>query len=747
LPGNTPGGGGSGGAVKGAANTTFTAVGGNGGAGQIILTYSFTPSTFVKADNQANLNNGNSYVGSVAPDPYTTVTFNNTLQTYGTFSLGGNFAWGGIVVSNPASAIIIANDGNTLTNGATGIDMSQATVNMTLSNQMVLAANQTWNVTNTKTLLVAGQVTGNNTITATGGGTIQLGAANVLPGGASLALNAGTLDLNTFSQTINNLNGSSVIDTVAGGTPSLTVTNGTFSGNLQNTAGSLSLIMAGAGNTLFLSGSNSFIGTTTILAGTLQLGNVNALQNCSGVSMAGGTVLQSTLDGVTIAAPITAGFAGTTVTINAPTNNPGNQGFDMLILDGAIGGAGNLIFSSVLNVNTINTVLLGAQSTYGGNTLLTTTGGTASQAFIRLGTNNALPATTVLTLDGGTGAGSGRFVDLNLNGFNQTLAGLTNTARALRVQRVVNSDVSAYATLTISNNSDVNFGYNSGANSGGYLGSSAANGSVNPTAMPGATGGNNFGLTKSGSGTFTLVSPSTYTGNTVINAGSLALGGSGAISGTPNIIVGNGATFDVSGLASAFTLGGSQTLSNNAASTGNLKGSLATATGAVSVNFSSGTPAFAVTAGTLTLSNTTTFKVNNTGSALAGGSYTIITNNGGSVAVVGALPAVTVIGGGIVSGATVALATNSMGLQLVVTSSQGPNYLQIKSPQIINGQQVMTFYGTAGNGYALDWTTNLNAPVVWSAIITNIASGDGSTLFTNSMAQPIAFYRVRQVSP
>lgn len=38
--------------------------------------------------------------------------------------------------------------------------------------------------------------------------------------------------------------------------------------------------------------------------------------------------------------------------------------------------------------------------------------------FVRLGTDNALPATTVLTLDGGDGAGGGRFRELNLDGNN-----------------------------------------------------------------------------------------------------------------------------------------------------------------------------------------------------------------------------------------------------------------------------------------------------------------------------------------
>jgi acetolactate synthase-1/2/3 large subunit len=56
-----------------------------------------------------------------------------------------------------------------------------------------------------------------------------------------------------------------------------------------------------------------------------------------------------------------------------------------------------------------------------------------------------------VTIDGNTGTGSGRCAEINLFGFNQTLAGLTNITRTSRQQRVVNSDISAAATLTISN--------------------------------------------------------------------------------------------------------------------------------------------------------------------------------------------------------------------------------------------------------------------------------------------------------
>ena len=252
---------------------------------------------------------------------------------------------------------------------------------------------------------------------------------------------------------------------------------------------------------LTLSGSNTaFTGTVAINAGTLALGHVSALSAATGITLAGGTTLRPDVLGAVINAPIILGNSGTTTTINAPNATHPSSGTNTVpfTLNGAISGAGNVTFSGIQATNAYGRVILNAASTYAGTTLVTCTGSTNTEIFVQLGVNNALPVTTVLTLDGGTGAGSGRFADLVLNGKDQTLAGLTNVTRTLRTQRVSNSSGTA-ATLTINDSGNRTFS--------GQLGG----------------GGANFSVTKMGAGTWTVSGVNTYTGATTVNGGTLTL--------------------------------------------------------------------------------------------------------------------------------------------------------------------------------------------------------------------------------
>ena len=126
----------------------------------------------------------------------------------------------------------------------------------------------------------------------------------------------------------------------------------------------------------------------------------------------------------------------------------------------------------------------------GGNSWNNTT--ISYNGTLKLGLDDAMPATTVVTI-GSTSNTSGT---LDLNGYNQTIAGLQDQGTGNR--RVVNSG-SGTPTLTVNNSADYTFA--------GTLG---------------ATGMDNFGLTKTGTGTLTLAGTNVLTGPITVSEGVLA---------------------------------------------------------------------------------------------------------------------------------------------------------------------------------------------------------------------------------
>lgn len=455
------------------------------------------PNGVNNALNNVSLNGGTLQATVGQLNGYAAWNVNGTITSSGSSTISSTEPVSGTVMLNSTGAAGVAT--------ATAIDVQDGT--LTISAPLVEGTPDGKISSLTKlgdgTLVLEGATsyTGATTISA---GTLKLGAAELVPDGSGVGNLTvdGVLELNGFSESVNGLSGSGTIDSNVDAAITLTVggndAGGTFSGVIQNTAGTLSFEKIGSG-TLTLGGANTFTGSTTVSDGILSLSDMAALSTTTALALADGTLLRSTLGGVVINAPITLGTTGTNATISAPVIDPGSQTPVLLTLNGGISGDGNVTFTSSVNKNTVNTVLLNAQSSYAGSTLLDTSGTAATQTFVRLGTDNALPTTTVVTIDGKNGTGTGRRIELDLNGFNQEIAGLTNVTRNLRVQRVVNSDSAPAATLTINNSSDYTYS--------GRLGNA----------------GPNFGLTKSGSGIFTASGVLEYAGDTTVTAGTLSL--------------------------------------------------------------------------------------------------------------------------------------------------------------------------------------------------------------------------------
>lgn len=567
APGATPGGGG-GGAHNQGQNSRF---GGTGGLGQIAITYFIPP--VVKANNTLPLNDPASWVGNMVLGALQVAKWDATFQQQSaSLDLGADATWAGLEIADLLFPVTITG-ANTLTLGAESVDinMSAATQDLTLDCNLALGAANVWDVASTRELAVFGVVSGSGSLTLQGGGTtfltgantydgdttisaggtLQLGASDVIPNGSGKGNVAveGTLDFLGYTDRINALSGNGTVDnTIPNSTARIEVggnnTSGTFNGILQNSGSSAKLDLEKIGSgTLTLAGENTFTGATTVSGGTLSLSDVSSLSTTASLTLAGGTLLRSTLDGVIINAPVTIGAVGTTATISAPTNTDLSQTPTILTLNQAIAGDGNVTFTSSAPSNTVNTVLLKKQSAYAGSTLLATSGTTASQTFVRLGVDNALPTTTAVTFDGGTGAGTGRRIELDLNGFDQEIAGLTNTARNLRRQMVVNASAADAATLTVNNSSDYEYS--------GLLGLSS-------TASVG-----NFGVTKAGAGKLTLSGTffndtttfnNGYVGDTTVTEGILSIAfPNGNNDASTVTIAARGATLDL-------TYGGTDTV-------------------------------------------------------------------------------------------------------------------------------------------------------------------------------------------
>ena len=234
--------------------------------------------------------------------------------------------------------------------------------------------------------LVVNQTNNYSGNTVISNGTMRLAGVNVIPSGPSkgdVAVN-GTLDLNGHNELINGLSGSGTVDTVVGGTPTLTVgssgSSSTFSGTLQNSSGSLALTKNGNG-TLVLSGTNAYTGTTAVNGGSLDY------TGTLGIAPA------------TAAGSLTINNSGNNAIVNvsAPANIQFNNNNSLIGNNAAGAGA---LYQSGGTLTGINQFQLGAV-TGGAYGYYQLSGGTNTMAELDLGSFNGATV-GVLDMSGGT---------------------------------------------------------------------------------------------------------------------------------------------------------------------------------------------------------------------------------------------------------------------------------------------------------------------------------------------------------
>ncbi len=471
--------------------------------------------------------------------------------------------------------------------------------------------------------------TGNNYSGGTivsGPGTLKASAAGTLGStSAPLTVNGGILDLSAASQTAGTV-------TITGGT----IQDGTLTGSsYTGEGGTVSAVLAGSGTwtqtsgTNTLSGANTYTGITTINNGLMQITNDNNLGAAPSSPVANRLTLNNTSTGNYGLRAQSDSFslgANRGITLEATGGSIQVQSGQTLTVPGVITGSGSLLCGTAPTIGE-GTLILSGANTYTGATSI-------AAGTLQLGASGSLPSTTALTV--ASAAVGGIF---NLNNYNQTIGSLASSAGINGAGTTTPTVELGSGTLTVNGTSSTTFaGVISGSGS----------------------------LVKTGSATLTLNGKNTYTGNTAISAGALALGSTGSINNSAMISIAAGATFDVSAIAS-YALSSSTTLSASGTSpAATIKGGTTVSLGSqpIILAYDGSHPALTISQGSLSL-NGNAFTVN--GSPLAAGAYTIVQQTSGSIAGSGsysvsgtAIPA---------TGATAAISVSGGNVILTITDT------------------------------------------------------------------------------
>ena len=488
-------------------------------------------------------------------------------------------------------------------------------------------------------------------------------------------------------------------------TVSLTSSNRTISMATSRTLGTWNL--GQGGRTLTFSPS---VGVVLTLDNT---GSTNAVIN---VANGGKNIvnnvpieLMDSLDIVSVLANGQSLTLGTMTSKNGAlmiTNKSVGGGSPTTVFNGIISdGSGTLSFKQI----TAGFSSLAAANTFTGTT-------TVSGGILRLDNalalqNSALD-TTASILGDAVGNGNGLRIHTTV-GTGLTLGGLIGNKNFSATGGVFNPTTSGYGAITA-------LTLNPGTGKSYSYSGAIANGATGMT------------LTKTGTGTQILSGTNTYTGNTAITAGTLALGAGGSIDNTPLISIAAGGTFDASAISS-YTVSGSTTLSASGSST---PGTQATIIGGTTVSLgsqgitltwgggTSGTdnthPCLVVSQGALTLSNNA-LTIN--GSSLLGnGTYTLISVTSGTIS---GSPSASVTGSAIDPTKTNAVSVSGGSVILTVSSASATP--TISAPATLPGS-LATTYGTASSPQSVAVSgANLGSNITATAQSGFEVSSDAST--------------------
>ena len=416
--------------------------------------------------------------------------------------------------------------------------------------------------------LVSGGLTITGDLTNQGSGTFDIQAGSEGTTTTGSVTNAGTATLtanNTFTgltsltQTAGTINGASSITT----TGVFTQSGGTTGGMVDINAASFT---QSGGATVAAGTSITSAGAQTLQGGTIA----GTLDGAGAITVETGT---TALDGGTVA-------NAASLTINSGALNETNAGSidttgDVITLNGgSLSSDGNAIADDeAVTVNEAGTLTLSGSETIAslagsgsvnvnGATTTLTTGDANNTAFsgviagsgaltkqgvgtFTLSAANTFAGTTTInagTLDV-TGSLASTDIDINAGGTLQI--GSASIAES--------SNVAIAAGSTLSLTGDATFNTVNGAGNVSLDANTLTTGDAGSNTIGGVISGSG-GLVKQGSGMLTLSGANTFTGDTIVNAGILALSGGAALADTSDVFLNGTATLTLNGAETVASL-------------------------------------------------------------------------------------------------------------------------------------------------------------------------------------------------
>ena len=490
-------------------------------AAAVLANSTLVAAPVIKDNNTDDLNLTTSWVGGALPGTGDIATWDSTVTGANSVLLGGNLSFGGLALTNPGGAVTIG-AGNTLTLGTSGINMSAATQDLTISSGLTLSGGQTWNVATGRVLtLNTGSFAraAGSALNIQGGGTVSssmsgLGNTNNILGPWA-TVGSGTSTRYATLSAGNVVGFTSATAAAAFGWPS--GNNNTFNYDVAGVQGNLGVgrqantarYTGGAGTQNW--GNNN---TTTV---TLN-GLMNAGTGTLTFAEAGGTSQGQLAIGTNNGNELVLSAAAANIAIRIPIINTGANAGSLLIT-----GPGTVNIDSAGGVSTYT----GATNVASGTLLINGAGNINSTSGITVNGGNAsyvhtssVASTRTLTLTRGTVDGTGTLGTVTVadNAANTVANGNGGTGTLTMGSLAFAGDATANLTM----------GAGLGLNITGALTTTPANGTVtiNASKTGWSVGSNNiigFGSFSGSAGDFTLGTVGGLSGRQ--SAGSLAVSG------------------------------------------------------------------------------------------------------------------------------------------------------------------------------------------------------------------------------